>query len=180
MLPALVIGGLGWWLLATASGGFGATPRLLFGMGFIVMAAIVVAAPLARLIAEPTGNLFYPAKRRSRPLPMYSIPQAKRKQGHYEEAIAGFEQIAADYPGEVKPYIEMVDIAIMDLKDPDRAKAIFQRGVATLKKHEDQETLARMYRAIRPHDKPQGSHAQRRPTVRRPSDTEPIQPILSG
>lgn len=116
---------------------------------FGVVGAIIVALPLARLIAEPAGRLFWPEERFDRPQPMYGIPESLRAKGRYEEALAGFEQIAADYPGEVKPHVAMIDIAIVDLKDADRAQAIFQRGVEGLKKQEDKETLARMYSAIR-------------------------------
>ena len=148
-VPAIALGGLGWWLLAAASGGWGAIPRLLFGLACLVGTAIIVASPLSRLVAEPSGNLFYPGKRLSRSLPMYSIPESKRAKGLYEESIEGFEQIAADYPDEVKPYIEMIGISIVNLKDPERANEIFKRGVSLLKKEEDKEALARMYSAIR-------------------------------
>ena len=80
---------------------------------------------------------------------MYSIPESKRARGMYEEAIAGFDRIAADYPDEVKPYIEMINISIVNLKDPDRANEIFQRGVSILRKDRDKEVLATMYGAIR-------------------------------
>ena len=63
--------------------------------------------------------------------------------------MAGFEGIAAEHPNEVKPYIEMIDIAIVNLKDPERANRIFQRGFCVLKKDENKEVLARMYGAIR-------------------------------
>lgn len=121
----------------------------LFACALIISGAIVLARPLASLIAEPSGSLFYPGKRFSRPLPMYSIPESKRARGMYEEAIAGFDRIAADYPDEVKPYIEMINISIVNLKDPDRANEIFQRGVSILRKDRDKEVLATMYGAIR-------------------------------
>ena len=148
-VPAVAVGGLGWWLLANASGGWGATPRLLFGMACIVATAIIMAPPVARLVAEPSGSLFYPGGRFSRPQPVYSIPQSKRAKGLYEEALTGFEAIAEEYPTEVNPYIEMIDISIVNLKDPDRAKEIYQRGMYLLKKDNDKEVLATMYSAIR-------------------------------
>lgn len=116
---------------------------------FILAGAIIMASPLARLLAEPWGNLFYPTRHFDRPQPMYSIPQSKRAKGLYEEAIAGLERIAEEYPDEAKPYIEMIDIAIVHLNDPDRADAIYQRGISQLKKDEEKEVLARMYGAIR-------------------------------
>lgn len=149
MLPTIAIGTLGWWLLATASGGWAATPRLLFGMACLVAGATIIAPPIARLIAEPSGNMFYPSRHYDRPQPAYSIPQSKRAKGLYEEAMAGFEKIAEEHPDEVKPYIEMIDIAIVNLKDPDRANAIYQRGLSLLSKEDDKAVLARMYGAMR-------------------------------
>ncbi len=57
--------------------------------------------------------------------------------------------IADEYPDEVKPYIEMIDIAIMDMQDADRANEIYRRGISLLKAQEDKESLASMYSAIR-------------------------------
>jgi hypothetical protein len=116
---------------------------------FTVAGALIVASPLAGLIAEPAGSLFYPGRHSSRPQPMYSIPESKRAKGLYEEAISGFEQIAQEYPKETKPYIEMIHIAICDLNDPERANEIYRRGVFLLKKDDDKEVLATMYSAIR-------------------------------
>jgi len=114
----------------------------------MIMGAIILAFPLAALIAEPTGNLFWPSEKYDRPQPQYSIPQSKRARGLYEEAMDGFEKIAEEHPQETQPYVEMIDIAIVNLHDPVRAKAIFHHGIDVLKKDEDRETLARMYRAI--------------------------------
>ena len=121
----------------------------LFGCAFIIIAAIILAFPLASIVAEPAGSLFYPGRCSSRKQPMYGIPESKRARGLYEEAISGFEQIAQEYPEETKPYIEMIDIAIRYLKDPERANAIYRRGIAVLKRDKDRESLAIMYSAIR-------------------------------
>jgi hypothetical protein len=121
----------------------------VFSPFFGVVGAIIVAFPFARLIAEPAGKLFYPGQRFSRPQPAYSIPESKRAKGLYKEAIAGFERIAEEHPSEVKPYIEMIDISIVNLKDPESAKQIYQRGISVLKNDKDKEVLATMYSAIR-------------------------------
>lgn len=123
------------------------------GAGFIacaliLIAAVVLAFPIAGLLAERTGGLFWPGRRLDRPLPMYSIPQAKRTQGLYEEAIALYEKIAEDYPRETQPYIDMIDICIVNLKDPNRAYVIYDRGMQLLKKDKDKEALTTMYKAI--------------------------------
>jgi len=121
---------------------------VFIGFAPIILGAIIIAFPLAELFAEPTGNLFWPSEHYDHPQPQYSIPQSKRARGLYEEAMTGFEKLAEEHPQETQPYFEMIDIAIVNLHDPQRAKAIFHRGIAALEKEEDRETLARMYRAI--------------------------------
>jgi hypothetical protein len=115
---------------------------------FGIAGAIIVAFPVARLLAEPCGNLFLPEKHLAQPPPIYSMPQSKRAKGLYEEAIAELEIIAKNYPEEVQPYIEMVDIAIVNLHDPDRASVIYQRGISLLKDEKDKAVLEGMYGAI--------------------------------
>ena len=134
---------LGWYFLIHGNIG-----GAFIGCAAFIMGAVIVAAPLAELIAEPAGNLFWPSARYDRPQPAYSIPQSKRARGLYEEAMAGFEEIAGEHPQEVQPYVEMIDIAIVNLHGPERAKAILQRGFFILKKDEDREALVRMYCAI--------------------------------
>jgi hypothetical protein len=149
LVPSSILFGLGWVLLVTGTSGWDAVPQLLLGMACFLVAAIIIARPIARLIAEPAGNLFYPEDHFDRPQPMYGIPESKRKKGLYEEAMAGFEKIANEFPNEIKPYVEMIDIAIVDLKDAERAHAIYRRGISVLKNAEAKEILARMYNAIR-------------------------------
>lgn len=132
---------IGFYLLHTAF--------FIFGFVAFIAGAIILAFPLAELFAEPTGNLFWPSKQYDRPQPAYSIPQSKRARGLYEEAMAGFEKIAEEHPEEVQPYVEMIDIAIVNLHDPIRAQAIFRCGIDVLKKDEDREALARIYGAIK-------------------------------
>jgi hypothetical protein len=115
----------------------------------IVTGCLIIASPIAGLLAAPAGELFYSGERRTRPLPMYSIPESKRAGGNYEEAIVGFEQIAADYPDELKPWTEMIDIAVVDLQDAERAREIYQRGMKLLESEDDKHALAIMYSAIR-------------------------------
>ena len=134
---------LGWYFLIHGNIG-----GAFIGCAAFIMGAVIVAAPLAELIAEPAGNLFWPSARYDRPQPAYSIPQSKRARGLYEEAMAGFEKIAEEYPQEVQPYVEMLEITTVNLHDPKRANAIFHRGVNVLKKGEDREALVRMYRGI--------------------------------
>lgn len=134
---------------------------------FILAGALIVAAPLARLLAEPLGHLLFPGKHYDRPQPIYGIPLARKKEGRYEEALAGFRKIASDYPDEVQAWVEMVDVAVTSLNDGQRALAIFQEGMQALRKPEQRQQLERMYAAISSRLKPDAP-PQRHPLHFRP------------
>ena len=116
---------------------------------FTLAGAIIIAFPLARLCAEPLGSLFFPNKHFDRPQPIYSIPLARKQEGRYEEALAGFLQIAQGWPDQVQAWIEMIDIAINCLHDGARAESIFQQGMAALQDDAARQRLAEMYVALK-------------------------------
>ncbi len=141
LVPAVAAMAAGVWILLRA----GDVGSMLLGFLFFLVAATAIAGPVARLLAEPTGGLLWPRRYYDKPQPIYSIPQSKRIKGEPEEAIAGFAKIAAEHPDEIRPYLEMIDIALTDLRDPDRANAIYQHGISALKKPEARDHLARVY-----------------------------------
>ena len=152
---------LGKWLLITApffGGGFVVLHKgheaghMVAGFGFgllgvalLLTGAVLLALPLARVFAEPFGAIFWQSERFDRPQPMYSIPEARRQEGRFEEALEGFQAIADEHPDEVRPWSAMLEIAVVQLDDKDRATAIFQRGMEALAKETAKEHLAREY-----------------------------------
>lgn len=148
IIPAGVIGACGWFILTGASGGLSALPQLLLGMACIVAAAIIIAPSIAGLFAEPSGSLYYPEGTSERPQPMYSIGESKRKKGLSREAFDHFAKIAEKYPHELRPYVEMMDIAIVDLQDGALAEHVFHQGMSALVTEKDRQGLGTMYRAI--------------------------------
>ncbi len=142
-LPAAVALALGIGVLR----GAGNAVQMLLGFLFFLVAAIFVAGPLAQWLAEPMGSLFWPRRYYAKPQPIYGIPQSRRAQGRLEEALAEYEKIAAAHPDEVRPWLEMIAIAVHDLRDPTRADAICRQGLAYLKKEADRELLRRMHAA---------------------------------
>lgn len=137
--------------------GAGGAPQMLVGFAFFLVAALFIAGPVARLLAEPMGGLFWPRKYYAKPQPMYGIPRSRRVKGLPEEAIAEYAKIAAGWPDEVLPHVEMIDIALADLHDPERARAIYRDGLAALKRQEDRDLLARIYAATHERQDPKPS-----------------------
>ncbi len=142
-LPALVALSLGIGVLL----GAGDVAQMLLGFFLFLVAAVFAAGPIARGLAEPMGSLFWPKRYYDKPQPMYGIPQSRRAKGQLEEALAEYEKIAAAHPDEVRPWLEMIDLAVHDLRDARRANLLFQAGIARLKKADDRDLLARAYAA---------------------------------
>ena len=138
---------------------------VILGIGLLGASALLLAPTLSALAAEATGSLFFPEERFDRPQPIYGIPAARRQQGLFEEAIAEYEKLVANYPEEIRPHEAMIDIALLDLRDPDRALAFFQRGVAALSDPESKEALARYYAAAKQRHVPVA--AQEKPMLKR-------------
>jgi hypothetical protein len=159
-LPLLAAGG---YLLFT-TGRFGAFAWLPFGLA----GGILVGPLITELCAEPLRGLFYPRRYAARPAPMYGIPESKRAKGRYEEAIADYERIAAEYPGELRPYVGMIEIAIVNLRDPQRAARVFERGVAALEDPDARDALARVYSGVRTRmeEQPDWLEQQRKRVIR--------------
>ncbi|HVN87129.1 MAG TPA: hypothetical protein VMW17_20045 [Candidatus Binatia bacterium] len=120
-----------WYLFATTKGDADDGGERFAGLICVVIAAIVIARPLAALISQPIGGLFYP-RRTIPPEPGYSLAEAHRRHGRYEQAILEYRRIAAQFPAEVYPYVAMIEIVLVDLQDRARADAIAKQGLATL------------------------------------------------
>ena len=140
----LVVG----WKLMPTEGSWGAIVPILGGMLCFLLAACIVAIPLARWFAEPWGSLYLPGRMADEKAPMYGIPQSKRKKGLFEEAMADYETIVREHPGELRAYVEMMDMAVVDLKDRHRAERIYEQGLLIIQNEDDRRALGAMHRAI--------------------------------
>ena len=153
LIPALIgviLIGIGIFIFTRATGGYlGVVGYALLGIGFILAGSILIAFPLTHQLSGVFGNLFYPDEKFRRAPPLYSRAEALAKMDHFDDAMKAYEQIVEEYPDELKPYIDMIEIAIGHYQDADRANQIFQRGIATLVNQDDRDTLSRMYKGMR-------------------------------
>jgi len=148
VLAALPFAGAAWFLFASTVGDATGADKRVIGLACVVAAGAIIARPLAGLVAEPAGSLFFP-RYFSRPQPLYSIAEARRKQGRYEESIAEYEKIAQQFPAEVAPHVAMMEIAFTNLGDPGRAGDIVRRALATLPDDASRHEVLRRHRAIK-------------------------------
>lgn len=115
----------------------------------IVITAVILAPPITRLFSEPAGSLFMPDEHFDRKQPMYSIPESKKVKGFYEEAIAGYQKIADEYPDESKPYIEIISILAFSLNDMNRATDVYKKGLAKLTSSKQRQALSTFFRHLK-------------------------------
>jgi len=121
----------------------------LAGTSVTLVVALLCAGflmhPLAALVAEPVREVFFRDGSRKDRLPGYSVPEALRMRGEYEEAMEELEDMAIRFPEEAGPYGMMIDIAAGDLGDLKRAKSIYSRGMRRLESEGARKRLAEMY-----------------------------------
>lgn len=144
-LLALPLAAVGWYLVGSIGSGWAAAPVLLVAMGCFIGAAVVVAGPLTRLFAEPAGALYHPPAAPAALTPDYGVADALKDQTKSREAFGEYRKIADVYPQEVKPYVEMMDIALKNMKDEALARDVLTQGLARLREAADQETLNTMF-----------------------------------
>jgi hypothetical protein len=141
---------LGWRLLIAAPFFYVGISGCLFVVSpfFNYLGALIIAHPIASLLAEPFGNIYYPKKYREKAPPTYSIARSKRAFADYEAALAEFYKIVGDYPDEMNAWIEMIQIAAYNLHDHNSAEIIFHKAIYSLTKEEDRNTLKAIYQNI--------------------------------
>lgn len=144
VLPSGAFFAIGTWALLGA-GQDDNVAQMLCGFAFFLVAAMLISGPLARRLAEPAGSLFWPRRYYDKPQPIYGIPQSRRAKGQLEEALAEYGKIAAAHPDEVRPWLEMIALAIHDLRNAPRAEIIFRQGLGHLKMAAARNLLAQAY-----------------------------------
>lgn len=150
VVAALVFLGLGLGVLLRGMNmgfGLGTAVFLIFGFALWLIAALLLSPTVAGWFAAPWANLYFPGTTNEKPPPHYSLAEAKVQRDDFEGALADYVHITLNYPEEVRPYCEMIDIILQHLHDAERAAVVYRKGMDTLEKQEAQELLARHYRA---------------------------------
>lgn len=124
-------------------------PRLgLLGIFLTMLSAILIAPDIISFLSQFAGRLFWP-RQPPEPRPLYSIPESLVAKGRYMEAEREYEKIIQEFPNEVKPHLDMIDIAVVRLNDGQLAEQLFQRGLSLLRGPADRDTLSKAYAGIR-------------------------------
>lgn len=118
------------WLNKKVSGGldYGAA---FFGASLVAANGLYFAAiwrrNIAMIIARPFGNLYDGGDEEIDPQAFYSAPIAKRKRGHYAEAIADIREQLAKFPTDFTGQMLLAEIQAENLNDLPTAAVTIQR-----------------------------------------------------
>jgi hypothetical protein len=123
----------------------GAFAGIFFMMGSIVVIGIINSGMIARMISNLFMTLINPAQHFDRPQPAYGPARAKRKMREYDQAIFEYEKIISEHPTEIQPYIEMMEIAKVDLNSHEKLDAIYQRSMNAITDEDHRANLTRFH-----------------------------------
>lgn len=113
---------------------------------FLIVGALVMAPVLASFMGEWLAKQFYPSSVEAGP--PYSMAEAKRKQGAFEEAYQAYAGIARDFPGEFEALVAMLEISTENLKDLGLAQRTLASGLQDLTEAPDRQRLHRIFDAL--------------------------------
>lgn len=109
---------------------------IVLGAGALVISGKVLAPMVAEQLSGLASFLYVPGAKLSKPPPAYSKARGHRAFYQYEEALAALWELIAQHPQELEAWKELIEITLLDLRDPARARSIFMEGRRTLKRQE--------------------------------------------
>jgi len=114
---------------------------------FALFGCVLIAPDIAGYFSRFMGNILW-RHREGKPQPLYSIPESLVAKGKYAEAEIEYEKIIQAFPDEVKPHVDMINIAIRWMNNGQLAEKLYQRGMSLLKNQADRDVLTEMYTSI--------------------------------
>lgn len=110
--------------------------------GALVVAAFLLARPIAGWIGDLMANLFMPGERFSRPQPMYSIPESRVAAEDYAGALQAYQELATEHPWEIAPHLRMMEIWLRVFRDPAMARTVRDNALLSIKGRRNKEQFA--------------------------------------
>lgn len=125
------------------------SPSLIIISPFLALLGCVLIAPdIAGYFSRIAGRLLWSGKAGDI-RPMYGIPESRAARGKYVEAEQEYEKIIQAFPNEIKPHVDMINIAVVRLNNAELAEQLYQRGMTLLQDPIAKETLTQIYDTIR-------------------------------
>ena len=138
---AVGLGGYILWFLF-AGGGSDEAAKLI-GIGAAVFYGLVLfllfGFSFMQRVADKFGNLYMPPDENFQILPEYSVAEARRKVGDYDDAVTEYRKVIAQWPTDVFAHVQIAEIAIGQVHDLSLAESELLSATA---KAEAEDTIA--------------------------------------
>jgi hypothetical protein len=141
----------GWWWLGVQGlqkGIPGGLLLILAAHALLLVAAILLAKPLAGLIGEWLSEVFMPGERFDKAPPMYSIPEGRMAAGDCAAALEAYAQLAAQHPEEIAPHLRMMEIWLGTYGDAQAARTVRDNALLSIKGKKNLEKFAAAARLL--------------------------------
>ena len=136
------------WVLLYWARRDGEAHLIFFGVGGLVISGKLLAPMVAEQLSRLASIFYSPGTKLSKPPPAYSRARGHRAFFQYEEALSALWEVLALHPQDLEAWKELIEIALIDLRDPARARAIFLEGRRTLKAPERVRHLEEIWSAL--------------------------------
>jgi tetratricopeptide (TPR) repeat protein len=139
LFSLLVVGGAGlllWYLARRVGAGsfvaaFGLATLIAGGTAAVGITLGIIWAPyLGSWIAGPFERLYLGGNEEAAPQPLYSVAEARRKRGRYDEAVAEVRAQLARFPDDLTGTLLLADIQAANLGDVAAALTTLEEWVA--------------------------------------------------
>jgi hypothetical protein len=128
---------------------------LIILMATIVLAGVINSRPIARMLGHLFMMLIDPVQHYDRPQPSYGPARSKRRMREFDAAFLEYEKIIIEHPTEIQPYIEMMEIAMLDLHSPEKLDAIYEQGLNVIQNEDHRANLTRYHGVLKDWSKEQ-------------------------
>ena len=117
------------WVVApiVGAGGYVAVGGIILTVACGWTLAIIWGRSIASLLARPFVSLYDGGNAEVEPRPFYSIAEARRKQGHYAEAIAEVRKQLDKFPTDFEGQFKLAEILAENMNDLPGAEIAIQR-----------------------------------------------------
>jgi hypothetical protein len=112
---------------------------------FLIASAAIVARPVVYFLTRGAGSLFFPNSTSQNKPPLYSMAQAKRIQGNYNDAFQLYNEIVKVHPQELSAWRAMVEISLDNLKDVKLAQKVLEKGLHAIPTVNGRDLLQRTF-----------------------------------
>ena len=122
-------------------------PARIIGIVMTAIGGALLGPDLAEAFGRAFANVLW-SDRSGGKKPAYGTPMSRMVAHQFAEAREEYEKVIAEFPGEVKPHIELIKMAFLKLKDEALAKQFHERAMQSLESPDARNQVTSVYEML--------------------------------